>query len=1404
MLKMKRISTHLAALLDTGHTHFDAIVVGSGYGGGVAGLRLAQSGRDVCILERGEELLPGEYPDTPQKAAKAVQVSTTLSGELPRPKEGEKKRPNKGLFDIRVHDDMSVVLGCGLGGTSLINANVALEADQRVFQTERWPRIFADPATLAPFYEIARKELGSTPLPDRYYPNKLKALEVSAQGMGLKAERPPINVTFADHTDPDTGVFQPACNMCGDCCSGCNYGSKNTTLMNYLPRAHAAGATIVTEARVSYVSEHENGWTVHIEDLRGDEITTHELTAETVVLGAGALGSTEILYRSRAKGLSVSDQLGQHFSGNGDVLGFGFDAFWNNTENGGKDPQLPIYGIGAGDNRPDIPEFQPGPCITGVIKVDMDTPDYKQGMVIEEGVAPGAISLAMPVGLFMQQALNSDFTRFPDVEERLTAAQKIGELFAGSTADGKRPEFSSMAYSGAASQTQTFLVMSHDDGDGELRMNPDTDRIVVHWPGVGDQENYINVNKKLEAASDSIWANYLPNPLWRPRFGRKLITVHPVGGCGMGESAETGVVDSSCRVFKGRGRTVHEGLYVCDGAVIPSSVGVNPHLVITAICERAMDILVASKPVEPRRNRAPLVSAEAIEVAKQAAQSNDPSIVERLDSIVALFKGWQSEIHKGEYDKVRAEIIEAIKSHFPAGSEDAFWKSFKGRLYSLGLDIGLSKGELKSDIAPALAFVTEVLQTVTTDIEKGDYIAAAQYLEETCGDFSPDLAFSETMKGYVCAPRHEHAQALSNRYEIAYKYGKAKDQPLRADFHIVAHSLKDLTENESHEANLSGTLLCPFISDEKLVIQEGGRFNLLIADKGEVETWKMIYSCVVSDGKQDYYFHGDKTLARRHGSNWWSDLTTLSVDIYEGRDPTSKPVAMGVITLGVQDLLRQLSTVSSDFESQDDNNILMTLATDAIFWSDLKHDLDDPAKRQALLRKLIGMLAVAKDSQLTFQISTYFLMKFAGFFGLLVFRAYGEMLAYLYNFPGRAELAGKVTPLPQLEGAKLRRLDVYSSSHWLPNDRERKIHLTRYDGRENKFAMNKTLVLAPGFATRAASYAMETVDQNLVDSLCMAGYDVWLLDYRSSPMLKSSLKPFTLDDVAKQDWPMAVEYIQKTANVLDMQAVVHCMGSMTHLMSLLNGLEGIRSVVSSQLTVHPVTNWFNKFKADTYMARMLRSGLPDNLLPMADAVAPNKAVADLFRGLLTVNANSLVESEEDEPEKFIQDQVINMLTWEVPFPNDAPCYSPTCHRIFGIYGPVFAHEQLNEETHNAVQTVFGEVSTRPFQHIAEIVRQGMAVDEDGKNTYLTQYENLRLPITFLAGALNQEFMPDTSLRTLNWLNDVNREWQHYYDRQVFQDYAHMDFFLGKRAHKDIYPAIIEALKRHDRLLGRAV
>ncbi len=1399
MFKMDRISTNLGALLGQDATHFDAIVIGSGYGGGVSALRLAQSGRSVLVLERGKEMLPGEYPDTPQKAAKAVQVATAKAGPL--------TKGANGLFDIRVNDDMSVVVGCGLGGTSLINANVALEPDPRVMRTARWPQVFADPETLKPYFERARKELGSTPLPSRYHPNKLKALEVSAKGMGLEAERPPINVTFEDTTDPTTGVFQPACNMCGDCCSGCNYGSKNTTLMNYLPRAHAAGALVVTETKVHLIEQDDPGngpWQVVVDDVHGGQENRHTLTADIVVLSAGSLGSTEILMRSKQNGLKTSDRLGYEFSGNGDVLGFGFDAFWNNTENNGKDPQLPIYGIGAGANRPDIPPFQPGPCITGVIRVDMDEKDYTKGFVIEEGVAPGAVSLAMPMGLFMQQALNGDFTRFPDVEQRLRGAQAIGELFTGAAANadpGVTSDFSMMAYEGAASQTQTFLVMSHDQGDGKLEMNVETDCIIVNWPGVGDQENYLHVNDVLEDASDSIWANYIPNPLWRPRFGRKLVTVHPVGGCGLGGSADDGVVDAECRVFTGNGKDVHEGLYVCDGAVIPSSLGLNPLLTITAISERAMDLLVAAKPFKKTETTA--IQVKALEMALDAPKEG-ADVEGELRHILSIFDEWQAKIKAQDYEEVRAEIIEAIKSRFPAGEEAEFWESFKGKLVNMGLNIGLTDAELATDIAPAMEFVADILRNVTNYIAKGEYVKAAEYLEETCGDFSPDLAFSETMRGYVCAPHHEHAQALSNRYEVAAKYGEAKGQTLVADFHIVAHSLKQLTESAEHEANLTGQITCPFISDAPLIIEKGGKFNLLIADTGAVETWKMIYSCKATSKGKDYYFKGVKTLARRPGSNWWSDLTTLSVDVFDGPDPDSPLLAIGVITLGVQDLLKQLSTVTSDFEDQEDNNILMTLATDAILWGDLKHDLNDPKKRQELLRKLIGILAVAKHGGLTFQISAYFLMKFAGFFGMLVFRAYGEMLAYLYNFPGVAQHDGKVKQLPELQGAKLRDLDIYSSSHWLPNARERRLHLTRYDGRKSKFAKDKTVILAPGFATRAASFAMETVDKNLVDCLCRAGYDVWLFDYRSSPMLDSSLKPFTLDDVAKTDWPMAVDFILKEAEVPNMQAVVHCMGSMTHLMALLNGMEGIRSVVSSQLTLHPVTNWFNKFKADTYLARLLREGLPSNLLPMADALAPNKAVADLFRGLLTVDANSLVVEDKDEPDKYMQDQIINMLTWEVPFPNDAPCYSPTCHRIFGIYGPVFAHEQLNEETHNAIQTVFGAVSTRPFQHIAEIVRQGMAVDETGANTYLEHYENLRMPITFLAGALNQEFMPDTSLRTLNWLKEVNREWQHYYDRIVWQDYAHMDFFLGKNADQHIYPKIIDALKRHDELLRRAV
>lgn len=271
----------------------------------------------VCVLERGREILPSQlaspdyphtYPNTLMASAQEAQIETK-TGHF-----GDRTA----LVDLHVGDDVCVVVGCGLGGTSLINANVALAADKRVFAAEAWPRAFREePNLLDDYYDRARLWLGSNPYPDpdseagSPYPrlNKLEALKTSAKALRPPFYRPPINVTFKDGRN-HAGVHQNACVSCGDCVSGCNYGAKNTTLMNYLPDAHQHGAEIFTCAEVQYLEQAGSGWKVHIENLQEPTAPPLIVAADLVILAAGTLGSTEILLRSREKGLPISGRVG--------------------------------------------------------------------------------------------------------------------------------------------------------------------------------------------------------------------------------------------------------------------------------------------------------------------------------------------------------------------------------------------------------------------------------------------------------------------------------------------------------------------------------------------------------------------------------------------------------------------------------------------------------------------------------------------------------------------------------------------------------------------------------------------------------------------------------------------------------------------------------------------------------------------------------------------------------------------------------------------------------------------------------------------------------------------------------------------------------------------------------------
>ena len=562
---MTRIATPISEIQE----HYDVIVIGSGYGGGIAASRLSRAGRRVCLLERGREIQPGEYPNTLASATEELQVHDP-EGHI---------GSRTGLFDLHVNAQQNVVVGCGLGGTSLINANVALEPEPGVFDDPRWPQAVREhrDTLLKEGFARAREMLKPNPYPESA-PTlpKLVAHRKSAEFLkqGSHFYKPPINVTFSKLPNNlnHVGVEQLPCNHCGDCVSGCNNKAKNTTLMNYLPDACNHGAQIFCQAQVRYLERDGDGWIVHFQYLdSGREkfsAPTLFVKADIVVLSAGTLGSTEILLRSRAKGLSTSAQLGEHMSGNGDILGFGHNC------------EQTINGIGFGTHS--ASELKPvGPCITSVIDLRTEG-DWRSRMVIEEGSIPGALGRAMVPSMAL----------FAGTLGKATDNSLSGQL---GYKEREAESFLRGPYYGALHNMQTYLIMSHDNGRGRMLLD-DQDQLRIDWPGVGEQPNVVLGNERLQQCTKALGGIWVENPIWTQLLKHSIVSVHPLGGCVMGEDAGQGVVNHKGQVFCGvSGSDVYPGLYVADGAVIPTSLAVNPLLTISAVSERNMRLLAEDR-----------------------------------------------------------------------------------------------------------------------------------------------------------------------------------------------------------------------------------------------------------------------------------------------------------------------------------------------------------------------------------------------------------------------------------------------------------------------------------------------------------------------------------------------------------------------------------------------------------------------------------------------------------------------------------------------------------------------------------------------------------------------------------------------------------------------------------------
>jgi len=1128
---MKMLSRPVDQIQD----HYSAVVIGSGYGGAIAAARIARAGRDVCILERGKELHPGEYPNSALPAAREIQVHTPSADH----------GPAAGMFDFHVGPDVTVLSGCGLGGTSLINASVALEPSDTSFSDDRWPAALRyHPEVLRPFMQAAREMLGSNPYPQPW-PDlpKLQALERAAAGLGRQVVRPDLNVTFSGGPNA-AGVWQNACVLCGDCCSGCNYGAKNSVLMNYLPDAYAHGAHIFTEVAVQSVHRCQDKWRVAFDVLdsgpeRVPGTSSQFVTADVVVLAAGTLGSAKILLRSRDLGLPVSDRLGYGFSGNGDVLAFAYDT------------DRPVRGVGLGE-RISRQDTLVGPAITGLIDLRGPDTDQQNALIIEDGVIPGALASVIPLAL----SVASD--GIPEGGTR--RLRELAGIPFGS-------------YRGPVGRTLTYLVMSTDDGGGRIVM--ENDRIRVAWPEVGEQPAFARDNQILAMATQALHGTETPDPLWAWTNGHSLITVHPLGGCVMADDAEKGVVNHKGQVFDPAGGGVHDGLYVCDGSVVPCALDANPSLTISAIAERTAAILI-----EDRKWAAPVVGA--------------------------------------------------------------------------------------GEPVPALAPPPVRLQ------------------------------FTERLTGYV-------SMSVRDGYTEGYDRGRSDDARVDLLITIEYDDIGTALNDPAREARIYGTVLAPQLSPHRLNVTEGA-FTLLDLDPSRVETWHMRYRMTLEseEGKR-YLFEGRKVLREDGIRRAWAEATTLYTKITEldGHEPGT-----GILYLKPADLPKLVHSIKVE---------------------------GVPRRQQGHYRR--AFLELFADE---------------------LVHIYGGVLDEVGAFPSAPKTAPSVREPKDPDGTWW----CDSRQQWHADDRpgaDAFLRLTRYRAGDKG-----PLLMATGFGMSSHSFLASTIEQNLAEFLAARGYDIWLFDYRAGIDLPSARTEFTIDDIARVDWPAAVRKVQELTGREDLQAFGHCVGSGSLQMAILAGMRGIRAAVCAQFPMHPSTSVFNQVKSRLHTAGAFGRLGVGGLAPDVSASPP--------------------------------DELLDLALRTLPMPAEERCGQAVCRWINAIYGCTHRHAQLNDATHRALNDMFGFGNIDSLRHLSLMMRRGLAVTHTGGMDYFAHPERIAgTHLLLLQGAQNYIFHPLGTVKTLRWLRDANPQGD--YQREVLPGYAHLDAIVGTKAATEVYPRIVNFLDR---------
>lgn len=1356
----------------------EVAVVGSGYGGAVAALRFAEHGQSVYLLERGNEYLAGEFPNDLSQSGKHVRAEiSNTSGVTQQGYPGA-------LFDVRIGLRAGALVGNGLGGGSLINAGVGLQPDERVFRQDEWPAAVREDQ-LDSWFQLARTMLElqtpgqpqpgcaqpADPTKTAKYHRMLDLHESTQQWhrstadhkMEVAFEPAPIAVQLDSPAPQDLGPRQP-CIGCGDCVTGCNHQAKLSLTATYLPRAVKAGARLFSGVTVLHVSHDPTGdskhpWVLHFvrtgerqlrHDIARDGENTdrqslekdwvYTLRARRVVLGAGAFGSTEILLRSRDKGLSLTNTaLGVGVSGNGDDVAFGHDLL------------ATANAVGWGSRAEPPPVV--GPTISALIRYT-DPNDVKRSTLVQDGAVPG----------LMQRV-------FHELTTTLGALAQMGH-WTFSARDGGDP----LALKpGVLNRTLTLLGMGHDSARGVIVYHRDSDRVQWAWPEAADETTPALHKSRMQGCVEALGGLYIQNPavsavpdsmgdvLSGPQPGGAVFTVHPLGGCRMGDMPVSSVVNHWGAVWRGDGE-LHDGLYVMDGSTIPSALGANPMLTITALAERACALILRSIPKGHGTARdlpVPPVGPKPLRLA--ADKQATTQLAEVLRGALALNP-------KASHQAVPASLqaLFAGQSH----CNSALFLQFKVRDWQAWMD----KPAHRLCVLPTPA--------------DGDAYGVSRLVWDTAD--AAGAVRSEEWRvtgGWVELFRQRH-DGWPTRFGRWWR---------TLGTYFIGRWWPDYKKNGLAP---NGSLLDSIKGAWKLI----GHANEVREFRYEI--W------LVDLQNQRYILTGFKVIeAAAPGrafvqwlcaSGWpplvrrslWQQLTEIHVDLFQqtpdGRCATHRPLASGRLVMDLPDMMRR---VAPQLGLQHDSlTALLGLAGYGLL---LLRGLMKTRLLDFRLPDQAKDLPAAGPAKME---------RPAGYFEL-------EHVRYP-DLPGTngvvkamaAQLLQVPLTWPTRKGEEPEMVRLGLVRYPQPS-----LKVQAYEGQHRV----RSIVLINGFLLSTQSFVAEELNArggNLAAQLHRDGWDVWLFEYRASPLLDVSARNSTIDDIAAFDVPGAVDEIIKTvcaelnmtraADVklkhqdIQIFAFSRCVGSAALAMSLLGG--HLRHPNHTNKLAGVLLSDFHPFLVGSVSGqlRLQLAGFLANVLKVetlhftAGSAKLNLMLAlmdRLFASAHYADGEALAGHylHEVAGERCPQERDLRQLQVD----------STTCKRISGLMSRSYSHDQLLEKTHAKLDHYFGRGNVGVFLQGVKCMAYERLVNADGQNVYVTDEAILRymnMPLMLMHGQRNVLFDPESLSRSWTQLARVFGPNQAAAANSLLpvDDHAHVDLILGKNAPTAVFPHVL--------------